>query len=71
MDDPHELTLQELAIAFRHTIETARVERAPGALPYFPHDALSHDEPLIGSTSRAAAACGLVRPRATRERRPA
>lgn len=32
-------SLRELATAFRHAIELARAERAPGALPYFPEGA--------------------------------
>lgn len=32
-------SLRELAAAFRHAIELARAERAPGALPYFPDGA--------------------------------
>ena len=35
MDD----SLRQLAAAFRHAIELAREQRAPGALPYFPEGA--------------------------------
>lgn len=39
MDEPYGATLRELASAFRRAIEVTRVERAPGALPYFPEGA--------------------------------
>ena len=38
MDEQLE-TLRDLATAFRDAIESARAERAPGALPYFPEGA--------------------------------
>jgi hypothetical protein len=39
MDDANLSALRHLAAAFRHAIESARAERAPGALPYFPDGA--------------------------------
>lgn len=39
MDASHLGTLRQLAAAFRDAIETARTERVPGALPYFPEGA--------------------------------
>ena len=39
MDDSQLEALRHLAAAFRDAIESARAERAPGALPYFPDGA--------------------------------
>jgi len=39
MDDKHLDTLRQLASSFRDAIEQVRVERAPGALPFFPDGA--------------------------------
>lgn len=39
MDESQVQKLEDLAAAFRHAIETARAEHAPGALPYLPDGA--------------------------------
>lgn len=39
MDEAHLAILRQTAAQFRRAIEQARLERAPGALPYFPEGA--------------------------------